>query len=249
MIELLIILLVVGAFAGFVDTLAGGGGMITLPALLMSGLTPEAALATNKLQGSFGTVSASWYFVRRGELLWSNIRFGVLSTAIGAACGTLAVQFLPNAWLETIIPALLIGVAFIFLFMPNVGEIDREARLLFPLFATAAAFPIAFYDGFLGPGTGSFFLLALITLRGKSLRNATIEAKAYNATTNVVSLLIFMFGGHIVWAYGLSMAVGQLIGARLASRMIMIKGNRLIRPMVIVVSLLMSGVLAYRYWF
>lgn len=249
MIELLFILLLVGIFAGFVDTLAGGGGMITLPALLMSGLSPEAALATNKLQGSFGTVSASWYFIRRGELVWRNIRLGILSTAMGAASGTLAVQFLPSAWLETLIPALLVAVAIIFLFMPNVGELDREARLSLPIFACAAAYPIAFYDGFLGPGTGSFFLLALITLRGKSLRNATIEAKAYNATTNVVSLLVFMVGGHIAWIHGLSMAAGQLIGARLASHMIMVKGSRLIRPMVIVVSLIMSGVLAHRYWF
>ncbi|UJF24775.1 TSUP family transporter [Suttonella sp. R2A3] len=245
---ILILLLLTGIFAGFVDTIAGGGGMITLPALLMSGLPPDAALATNKLQGSFGTVSASVYFIRRGELDWRKILPGLIATIIGAGAGTLTVQFLPNQWLQTVIPILLLVVAFIFLFMPSVGEFDRDARMALPLFAVSAALPIGFYDGFLGPGTGSFFLLALITLRGKNLRNATIEAKAYNAATNVTSLVLFMIGGSIVWLSGLAMAAGQLVGARIASNLIIDKGNALIRPMVIIVSIIMSAILAYRYW-
>ena len=116
-------------------------------------------------------------------------------------------------------------------------------------FALAAALPIGFYDGFLGPGTGSFFMLALISLRGYTLQNATIEAKVYNATTNLVSLLVFLIGGKIVWLAGFAMAVGQILGARLAAGLIISKGNRLIRPAVIAMSLIMSAVLAHRYWF
>lgn len=117
------------------------------------------------------------------------------------------------------------------------------------LFALATALPIGFYDGFIGPGTGSFFLLALIALRGKLLSDATIEAKAYNATTNLVSLFVFMLGGKIMWLFGFVMAGGQVLGARIASGMIVSRGNRIIRPMVIGMSMLMSVVLAYRYWF
>ena len=105
------------------------------------------------------------------------------------------------------------------------------------------------YDGFLGPGTGSFLMLALIALRGYTLQNATIEAKAYNATTNLMSLFVFLAGCRVIWLVGLTMAVEQLLGARLAAGLIISKGNRLIRPAVITMSLLMSGYLAYRFWF
>ena len=245
----LFILFAVGALAGFVDTLAGGGGMLTLPALMLSGLPPDAALATNKLQGSFGTVAATWYFVRRGQIQFARIWPGIVASGIGAALGTFIVQILPKDWLQTVIPALLFAVALVFIFMPKLGEVSREARWSMMLFSVAVAMPIGFYDGFIGPGTGSFFLLALIALRGKILSDATIEAKAYNATTNLVSLLVFLLGGKIVWIAGFAMAGGQILGARIASGMIVSKGNRLIRPMVIVMSVIMSAVLAYRYWF
>lgn len=249
MILLLFLLFAIGALAGFVDTLAGGGGMLTLPSLLLAGLPPDAALATNKLQGSFGTVSATWYFVRRGQIRFRSIWPGILGSAAGAALGTFTVQVLPKDWLQNVIPVLLFAVALIFVFMPKLGEVSRTARWSMTLFAVAAALPIGFYDGFIGPGTGSFFLLAIIALRGKMLSDATIEAKAYNATTNLVSLLVFMLGGKIVWQLGFAMAGGQILGARIASGMIVSKGNRIIRPMVILMSMVMSAVLAYRYWF
>ncbi len=247
--DILILLLIVGAVAGFIDTIAGGGGMLTVPALLMSGLAPETALATNKFQASFGSVSASWYFIGHKQLNWRTIFPGIIACAIGASCGTLLVQLLSNTWLEKIIPVLLIMVGLLFILLSNLGEINREARLTMPLFAISIALPIGFYDGFLGPGTGSFFLIALISLRGLTLQQATIQAKAFNAVTNVTSLIIFFLNSHIVWSAGIAMATGQLIGARLASRMIITKGNRLIRPMVITMSIIMSAVLAKRYWF
>ena len=246
---LLLLLFAVGMIAGFVDTLAGGGGMLTLPALLLAGLPPDAALATNKLQGSFGTVSATWFFVRRGQIRLRAIWPGIAACAAGAALGTVTVQVLPKDWLQTVIPVLLFAVALVFVFMPKLGEVAGVARWPMALFALAAALPIGFYDGFIGPGTGSFFLLALIALRGKLLSDATIEAKAYNATTNLVSLFVFMLGGKIMWLFGFVMAGGQVLGARIASGMIVSRGNRIIRPMVIGMSMLMSVVLAYRYWF
>ena len=158
-------------------------------------------------------------------------------------------QYLPKEALQQALPLLLAAVALIFIFMPSLGTVAREARLPYGKFALAAALPIGFYDGFLGPGTGSFFMLALISLRGYTLQNATIEAKVYNATTNLVSLLVFLIGGKIVWLAGFAMAVGQILGARLAAGLIISKGNRLIRPAVIAMSLIMSAVLAHRYWF
>lgn len=238
----------VGALAGFVDTLAGGGGMLTIPALLIAGLPPDNALSTNKLQGSFGTLYAAWYFIKRGHLNFRRLLPVVIACAIGAILGSTAVQLLPKDWLNNVIPLLLIAVAAVFIFMPALGEVEQEARLPLNTFLLAAAAPIGFYDGFLGPGTGSFFLLALITLRGLTLQNATIEAKLYNATTNLAALFIFILGGKILWLVGFAMAGGQLIGARIASGMILSKGNKLIRPMVITMSVLMSLYLMARNW-
>ncbi|MFC2277946.1 MAG: TSUP family transporter [Cardiobacterium hominis] len=246
---ILALLTLVGIVASFVDTLAGGGGMLTIPSLLLAGLPPDAALATNKLQGSCGTLLATWYFVKRGQIQFRRLLPGIAACALGAACGTLTVQYLPKEALQQALPLLLAVVALIFIFMPSLGSVAREARLPYGKFALAAALPIGFYDGFLGPGTGSFFMLALISLRGYTLQNATIEAKAYNATTNLVSLLVFLIGGKIVWLAGFAMAVGQILGARLAAGLIISKGNRLIRPAVIAMSLIMSAVLAHRYWF
>lgn len=240
-------LFLVGMLAGFVDTLAGGGGMLTVPAL-MAVLPPDAALATNKLQGSFGTLSATWYFVRRGQIHFRRLWPGMLACALGAALGAWVVQLLSPSLLQKGLPLLLMLVALVFVFMPSLGEVEREARLPFWFFVGSALFPLGFYDGFLGPGTGSFLMLALIALRGYTLQNATIEAKAYNATTNLVSLFVFLAGGRVLWLAGLTMAGGQLLGARLAAGLILSKGNRLIRPAVIVMSLLMSGYLAYRFW-
>ena len=228
---------------------AGGGGMLTIPALSLAGLPTDAALATNKLQGSCGTLLATSYFVKRRQMQFRRLLPGIIACAIGAACGTLTVQFLPKDLLQKGLPLLLVAVALLFLFMPALGTVVHQARLSFAGFVAAAALPIGFYDGFLGPGTGSFFMLALISLRGYTLQQATIEAKAYNATTNLVSLLVFLAGGKVVWTAGLAMAVGQLLGARLAAGLVISKGNRLIRPAVITMSLIMSAVLAYRYWF
>lgn len=237
---ILFALFCVGALAGFVDTLAGGGGMLTVPALLISGLPPDAALSTNKLQSSFGTCYAAWYFIRRGHLPFRHLLPAIAACAIGSALGTIVVHILPKDWLMNAIPILLLVVAAIFIFMPALGEVEQEARLPISAFLLTALAPIGFYDGFLGPGTGSFFLLSLIALRGYTLQRATIEAKLYNGTTNLVALFIFMLGGKIVWLVGLAMALGQLIGARIASAMILSKGNKLIRPMVITMSVLMS---------
>ncbi len=244
----LLILMFVGALAGFVDTLAGGGGMLTMPALFIAGLPPDSAIATNKLQGCFGTTCASFYFIRRGHLNFKRLFPNICACIAGAAIGATTIQLLPKDWLNTAIPLLLLIIAAIFVFMPTLGETERKARVSARMFLFSAIIPIGFYDGFFGPGTGSFFLLTLITLQGYTLQKATIEAKLYNATTGLTSLSIFLLSGKVVWLAGLSMAIGQLVGARIASGMILSKGNKVIRPMVITMSVLMGIYLAYKNW-
>lgn len=243
------LLFIVGVSAGVIDTIAGGGGMLTIPALMIGGLPPANALATNKLQSAFGTVSATVHFLRKGHLQWRNMRLLALMALAGSALGTVCVSLVNSAILKNVIPALLFAIALIFLLLPNMGEVTTKRRLQSMGFAVGAVAPIGFYDGFLGPGTGSFFILGLMLLYGQTLQQATIEAKLLNAVTNVTSLGVFLFSGLIDWRLGLLMGVGQVLGAQIGSHLVIAKGSRLIRPMVIVMSLLMSASLAWRYWF
>ncbi|MFR9719576.1 TSUP family transporter [Aeromonas diversa] len=236
----LVMLLGVALLAGFIDSIAGGGGLLTVPALLATGMSPALVLGTNKLQSSFGSFSATLFFARRGMLEWRTIWPAVICTFIGAAGGALAVQTIDAAALERILPFLLVAFAFYFFFSPRVSDAESQRRLAPLPFALLAGGGVGFYDGFFGPGTGSFFAIAFIALGGYGMARATAHTKLLNFTSNIASLLFFALGGKVVWSVGLVMAVGQFLGARLGSRLVISKGVRLIRPLLVTVSLIMS---------
>ncbi len=239
-LEVLSILVAVAAMAGMIDAIAGGGGLLALPALLWAGLPPVQALATNKLQGTFGTMTASFNFVRRGEIDLRRLRIPVLMTFIGSAAGTLAVQRLGSEMLERIVPTLLIVFALYFLFSPRIGDQDAQHRIGHGLFGLTIGFAVGFYDGFFGPGTGSFFAAAFVLLLGYSLRRATAGTKVLNFTSNVASLIFFALAGEVIWKVGLPMGIAQMIGAWIGSHLVMRHGARLVRPVLVVVSLAIS---------
>ena len=226
-----------GAVAGCVDAIAGGGGLLTLPALLATGISPVQALATNKLQGSFGTPAATVNFVDKGEVRLRELLPAILWTFIGSASVTIAVQTLDTALLSRIVPFLLLAFAVYFLFSPRIGDQDAHQRIGGGAFALSIGFSVGFYDGFFGPGTGSFFALAFVALLGYNLRRATANTKVLNFTSNIASLLFFMAAGQVVWLLGLSMALGQVIGGWTGSHMVVRHGTRLIRPLLVIVSL------------
>lgn len=238
--ELVALLFFAGILAGFVDAIAGGGGLIALPVLLFAGLSPAQALATNKLQGSFGTLSASFYFIRKGLVDPRSIVSMVLCTFVGAALGTLLVQRIDPNFLTSVIPLLLILIALYFLLAPQVGEDDAHQRLSALSFSVTVGFGVGFYDGFFGPGTGSFFAIGFVSLMGFGLTKATAHTKVLNLTSNIASLLFFIVGGQVVWTLGLVMALGQLIGGRLGATLVVLKGSKLIRPLVVTICILMS---------
>ncbi len=225
--------------AGFIDAIAGGGGLISLPALLAVGLNPVAAIATNKMQGSVGTASALWNFWRKGRVDLSVIRLPLVLVAIGAGLGAVAVTLVDARWLMIFLPVLLVAIALYFLFGPKASDEDAHARLT-PLAYAFVAGGIGFYDGFFGPGTGSFFALSLVTLLGMGLTRATAHTKALNLMSNVVGIVILAAGGHIVWKLAAVMALGQIIGGRLGSQAAMRFGPRLIRPLLVAISLAMT---------
>ncbi len=231
------ILFLVGAVAGLVDAVAGGGGLITLPALLAAGLGPLEALATNKLQGTFGTLAATSHFVRRKQLSLRELIPLVLLTFFGAAVGTLVVQRVDTGFVAAVIPVLLLANILYFTFSPRVGDVEAQRRIGRGTFGVLAGFGIGFYDGFFGPGTGSFFALAFVVLLGYSLVRATAHAKLLNLTSNAASLLFFVVGGHVLWSVGLVMAAGQLLGGWMGACLVLRRGASLVRPAVVLVGI------------
>lgn len=249
-LDIYAILFLLAGIAGFIDAIAGGGGLITIPALLAAGLPPAAALATNKLQASGGSFSASLYFVRKKAVDLRTVWKMILGTFSGAMIGTIAVQLIDASIVKSLLPILVLVVGLYFLFSPKLGEKDCHQRLSFTAFALAAAFPIGFYDGFFGPGTGSFLCVAFVTLLGFNLSKATAHAKILNFTSNFTSLIFFILGGEVYWTLGFVMMIGGFLGARLGAKMVLTKGQKLIRPMVVIMAFIMTTKMMYDYgWF
>jgi len=212
-IELLALLFLVSVVAGLLDTLAGGGGLISIPALILSGVPPLAALGTNKLQGCMGTATASYMMLKNKRIRWDNVKYLMLTAFVGAALGTIAVQFINTDVLAFVIPIVLLFIAIYFLISPKLIKTQGVGKLTNTKYKNIVVPFIGFYDGMFGPGTGSFFALSGILCRGHDLITSTAIAKPLNFATNIASLIVFLVAGHIVWVVGLSMMLGQFIGA------------------------------------
>jgi uncharacterized membrane protein YfcA len=237
---LTLILLFLAAFvAGLIDSIAGGGGLITLPALLSAGLPPQVALGTNKLQGSFGSGSAMLHFVRAGEVRVGECLAGIAWTAIGALLGAWAVQLIDPGLLRLLIPWLLGVIALYTIFSPHLGKEDIHSRWQTQPFYLVFGLGIGFYDGFLGPGTGSFWVMAFMLFLGYSMVRATAHTKVMNFTSNIVALSFFLSAGQVYAMEGLVMGAGQFLGARIGARLAIRKGAPFIRPIFIAMVLLM----------
>jgi uncharacterized membrane protein YfcA len=234
--DIIALLCLAAVAAGFVDAIAGGGGLIVIPALLAASISPVAALATNKVQACVGTASATYTFWRAGWIDFRLLRLPLLAALAGAAIGALALMVIDTRWLMVVLPILLVGIALFFLLAPVASDVDSQARVT-PMTYAAVAGGIGFYDGFFGPGAGSFFALSLVTLMGMGLTRATAHTKALNLMSNVVSMAVLAAGGQVLWMLGAAMAVGNFIGGRLGSRAAMRFGPKLIRPLLVIISL------------
>jgi len=230
------LLFAAGFSAGLIDSIAGGGGIISVPVLLNFGLPPQLALGTNKFQASFGSVAASWRYVRRGLVDLRACRLGILLTLTGALAGALAVQHVDSQVLEKMIPVLLTTVIVYLIFQPQIGLEDRPARLSPVFFYTVFGLGLGFYDGFFGPGTGSFWAIAFVLLCGYNLTRATAHTKVMNATSNLASLALFAAAGLVHLGAGLVMAAGQVTGAHLGAGLVVRKGARFVRPAFLVMA-------------
>jgi len=238
-IELLTFLFLAAFIAGFLDTLAGGGGLIALPALILTGIPPIAALGTNKLQGSIGTATATLVMLKKRRVAWDDVKYLMLSAFVGSLLGTIAVQFINTEVLDFIIPAVLFLMMIYFLISPQPKKGTGIANVSNSLYRYIIVPAIGWYDGMFGPGTGSFFALSGVTCKGYGLVDATAVAKTLNFSTNFAALIIFLIAGKVVWILGFVMMLGQFSGAWGGSHFLFKINPKYLRYIVVVMCLAM----------
>ncbi|MCF8092674.1 MAG: TSUP family transporter [Desulfotignum sp.] len=230
-----LILFATGLCAGFVDAIAGGGGLIALPVLLALGLPPATALGTNKLQGSFGTLSSAVNFISKGLVDIRQCLAGVGFTLCGAVLGAVTIQRMDPGFIRHLIPVLLLVVFFYTLFSRTLGLKPGRPKMGRNLFFILFGLGLGFYDGFFGPGTGSFWTGALLIFLGLDMTGAVGTTRVMNFVSNIVALAVFIIGGSVLWSAGLVMAAGQVIGARAGSSLAIKRGAGFIRPFFLTV--------------
>lgn len=239
------VLFLIGGAAGFVDAIAGGGGLLTVPALLAAGLPPQLALGTNKLQSSCGTALATFNYARAGLIEWKEWIPGIAVTVAASIAGALTAAKADPSHLRKLIPIVLVLLAAYTAFKPDLGTSKRPSRMERLPFSLILGLALGFYDGFLGPGTGSFWMMACVLIQGLDLTAATGVTKVMNLSSNVGSLALFLLAGKVDFRIGLLMAAGQLIGAYAGSRVAIRQGPRLIRPVFLTVVLALAAKLAW----
>ena len=230
----IIVLFLAGGLAGFCDSTGGGGGFVSIPILLTLGVPPTVALGTNKFQSSIGLVAASCHYLRHTNIDLRALLPGIIATFIGAAIGTNLVQRIDSDFLITIVPFLLLGVFIYTLFSPDVGRFESKSRLRLMPLGIIFGLLLGAYDGFFGPGTGAFWVLALVVVGGFDLAKATIQTKILNMTSNISALIFFAINDNVIYTIGISMAFGQIFGARLGAGLVLRHGWSFIRPIFLV---------------
>ncbi|HMI89674.1 MAG TPA: TSUP family transporter [Polyangiaceae bacterium] len=230
------LLAAVAFVAGVVDGIAGGGGLISLPALLAAGLPPHIALGTNKGQSTFGTFSALIQYARAGLVDPRRARWMFPLGFAGSLAGAALVLLVRPDQLRPLVLVLLIGVAAFLAFRPPVAHpAGHPPPPHAALWAALIALVGGLYDGFFGPGAGTFLIVALVGLVGLTLTRATAEAKVVNWAANFGALIVFASRGVTVWRIALPMAAGSLAGGYVGAHVAMKGGDRLVRYVVLAV--------------
>lgn len=240
--EVLLYGLPLAFLAGFIDAVAGGGGTITLPTLFFMGLTPPQVVATNKLLAIFGSGSATLQYGRKGHVEWPLVLRLIPLALLGSALGASLVHFVNPDAFRTLVGVVILGVGALVLVNKRFGLEDRYPGLGTRTLALTlpGALIIGMYDGFLGPGTGTFLML-LFTLAGFNLVRASGNARTINFATNLGAFLFFLLGGQMVWWIGLPMGLANAAGATVGARMAMLRGSGFVKVMYGVIVVLVAA--------
>ena len=237
-IEILTFLFFVGVVAGFLDTLVGGGGLLAVPALLLSGIPPIYVLGTNKFQGSMGTGIATFLLFKKKKLDWNSIKNLMFASFIGSIVGGVIIQFVDTQFLSFVIPIVLVFIAIYFIVSPKPKSIasNPKSNKKFELFAVPV---VGFYDGMFGPGAGSFFAMTGVMIKKLEIIQATILAKPLNFASNIAGFIVFFSFGHIAFLIGLLMMMGQMIGAFFGTHYLLKANPLIIRLLIVIISISM----------
>jgi len=245
----LVMLLAAALFAGFVDAVAGGGGLIQVPTLLMAlpAESPATVFGTNKLASIFGTGNAALRYARRIALPWGIALPAAVAAFVFSFAGAAAVAWLPKDVVRPLVLALLVLVMLYTVVKPNFGALagERLAPHLERRFALLAGASLGFYDGFFGPGAGSFMIFAFVRFFRLDFLHASGAAKVVNFSTNAAALAYFVPSGHVLWMIGLAMAAFNIAGALLGARLALRHGSGFVRGVFLVVASLLIARLGY----
>ncbi|CUH97601.1 hypothetical protein P22_3732 [Propionispora sp. 2/2-37] len=240
--EMLIFLLAAGFFAAFVDSVVGGGGLISLPALLLTGLPPGIALGTNKMASVMGSLTSTLSFMSSGKVEYKLIKYLFFIDFFGSILGVYAVQKIPPHFLKPLVVILLILVTLYTLRRKDWGDVSTYKGLnkRTAWLGGVIALSLGFYDGFFGPGTGSFLIFAFLLL-GFDFVVAAGNAKALNFASNIAAVFAFAAFGSIQYSYGIPMGIAMIAGAFTGSRVAIKNGAVFVKPLFILISVLLIG--------
>ncbi|WXL27588.1 TSUP family transporter [Ectopseudomonas mendocina] len=244
----LLILAAVAFLAGFIDAIAGGGGLLTLPALLTVGLPPHLALGTNKLCATFGSATAAFTFYKRKLFSPVHWRNALIGTAVGALLGALIAHWLPSQWLNQLLPLVVFACGLYLLFSKTPNSTPDANAPIGQKRQWPQSVSLGFYDGVAGPGTGAFWTVSSLLLYPLDLVRASGVARSMNFVSNACALSVFIFTGQVAWLLGLGMGLTLMLGAYLGARTAIGGGAKFIRPVFIMVVLALTLRLVWQHW-
>jgi uncharacterized membrane protein YfcA len=243
-------LCVMSFLAGFVDSIAGGGGLLLLPPLLLAGIPPQLCLGTNKFASMLGTSTALFNFSKNGKVIWKIAAFGLLFSLTGSVLGTKTILLFEQKTIAKIVITLL-PLAALTTFIPkkqlkvSVSEFSKkELHIYIPVFC----FVIGFYDGFFGPGTGTFLIFGFYMFLGLHLIQASAVSKVFNLASNVGSFITFAFADKVLYSVGIPIAIANILGGYLGSMLAIRKGQKIVKIFMLIVFLILFITLIFKIW-
>ncbi len=245
----LLILALVAFVAGFIDAIAGGGGLLTTPALLTAGMPPHLVLGTNKLSSTFGSATAGFTYYRRKLFHPAQWRPALFATLVGALLGAVIAHYMPAEWLNKMLPVIVFacGVYLLFGGTPK-APLDADAPIR-KKWQVPQGFTLGFYDGVAGPGTGAFWTVSTLLLYPIDLVRASGVARSMNFVSNIAALTVFIISGQVDYIVGLCMGLSVMVGAFFGACTAISGGSKFIRPVFITVVLALTVRLAWQHWF
>ena len=243
------LLILASLVAGFIDSVAGGAGLVLVPSFILAGLPPQMALGQEKLVSTLGTFSAIFNFFKSKKILWNFVAVGVPTALLGSFIGAKAILYLDESTVGQVI-VFMMPLGLLFSFLPKKDdnikvEITQFKKvILFPI----VAFVIGFYDGFFGPGTGSLLIIALHYIMGLSLVISSATSKIFNLASNVGAFIAFFIAGKMLFLIGVPMVIASIIGNYMGSRMTIKKGDSFIKPVLFGMIFLLFGTMIYKYF-